>query len=107
MRWTCIDKMAEWKSGECWTGVFNYKFFKEKYGMDACVDLMENSHKHSSQASLFGSVSNTCLPFSPLAKIGSEVVVLTLEEIVAKGVRIWENSLVGQIVIAKMPYVVI
>lgn len=48
MRWTCIDKMAEWKSGECWTGVFNYKFFEEKYGMDACVDLMENSHKHSS-----------------------------------------------------------
>lgn len=37
----------------------------------------------------------------------SKVVVVFPEEIIAHGVKVWENTLVGQIIDAKMPIVVI
>lgn len=69
-----------------------------------CVLASESS----SSASLFGLVSWTSsLLFTPPTIVVSKFVVVPLEEIVAQGVKVWENSLVGKTIDGRMPYVAI
>lgn len=37
----------------------------------------------------------------------SKIVVILHEQVVAQGVKVWENSLVWQIIDAKVPYVIV
>lgn len=61
----------------------------------------------SSWATLFGSVSGMFLPFTPPTFVSQKIVVVLPKENVAKGVKVWENSLVRQIIDVKMPYPII
>ena len=38
---------------------------------------------------------------------GGKMVVTPSEEVISQGVTLWENSLVGQLIDAKLPYPVI
>ena len=46
----------------------------------------------SSWASLFGSRNGNSMIYTPPTSVGDKVVVTPIEEIIAQGVRVWENS---------------
>lgn len=64
-------------------------------------------HTHSSWALSFSSIVRTSLPFTPPTTVCSKIVVILHEQVVAQGVKVWENSLVWQIIDAKVPYVIV
>uniref|UniRef100_A0A1S4E4L1 DUF4283 domain-containing protein n=1 Tax=Cucumis melo TaxID=3656 RepID=A0A1S4E4L1_CUCME len=75
--------------------------------------VVENGlHKHtigsnSTWASLFRTSTEGSLPYTPPKAIGDKIVVVPPEEVIVQGIRVWENSLVGKLIDANLPYVVI
>ncbi|KAL0556476.1 hypothetical protein IC582_004990 [Cucumis melo] len=61
----------------------------------------------STWASLFGTAAEGSLLYTPPKVIGDKIVVIPTEEVIDQGIRVWENSLVGQLINAKLPYSVI
>ncbi|TYK26656.1 DUF4283 domain-containing protein [Cucumis melo var. makuwa] len=61
----------------------------------------------STWASLFGTATEGSLPYTLPKAIGDKIVVIPTEEVIDQGIRVWENSLVGQLIDAKLPYSVI
>ena len=67
----------------------------------------QNNGTNSTWASLFRTSSKGSLPSTLLKAIGDKVVVVPPKEVIAQGIWVWENSLIGQLIYAKMPYTVI
>ena len=61
----------------------------------------------NSWASLFGSTSGSSMTYTPPTTMGEKIVVTPFEEVISQGVRVWEKSLIGQLIDAKLPYPVI
>ena len=68
---------------------------------------LKNNGTKSTWASLFGTSSEGSLPYTPPKAIGDKVVVVPPEEVIAQGIQVWGNSLVGQLIDAKVPYSII
>ena len=47
------------------------------------------------------------MTYTPLTTVGEKIVVTPFEEVISQGVRVRENSLVSQLLDAKLPYLVI
>ena len=67
----------------------------------------ETKKGSNSWASLFGSTSSPSMTYTPPSTVGEKIVVTPYEEIISQGVRVWENSLVRQLIDAKLSYPVI
>ncbi|KAA0049771.1 DUF4283 domain-containing protein [Cucumis melo var. makuwa] len=67
----------------------------------------QSTDSKSTWASLFGTSSEGSLLYTLPKAIGDKIVVIPLEEVIDQGIRVWENSLVGQLIDAKLPYAVI
>ena len=61
----------------------------------------------NSWASLFGSTRGFSMTYTPLTTVGEKIVVTPFEEVISQGVRVRENSLVSQLLDAKLSYLVI
>ncbi|TYK18951.1 uncharacterized protein E5676_scaffold418G00380 [Cucumis melo var. makuwa] len=61
----------------------------------------------STWASLFGTSSEESLLYTLPKIIGDKIVVTPPEEVIDQGIKVWENSLVGQLIDSKLPYTVI
>ena len=61
----------------------------------------------NSWAALFGSTRSSSLPYTPPTTVGEKIVLTPSEEVISQGVRLWENSLVGQLIDAKLSYTII
>uniref|UniRef100_A0A9I9EE75 DUF4283 domain-containing protein n=1 Tax=Cucumis melo TaxID=3656 RepID=A0A9I9EE75_CUCME len=70
------------------------------------LNKLSNDSK-STWASLFGTSSEESLFYTPPKAIGDKIVVIPPEEVIDQGIQVWENSLVGQLIDAKLPYAVI
>ena len=70
-------------------------------GGEAKKGVMPNSW-----VSLFGSIGGIST-YTPPTTVGEKIVVTPSEEVISQGVRVWENSLVGQLIDAKLLYPVI
>lgn len=75
------------------------------------VNVVENGPKttgsNSTWASLFGTSPDGSLPYTQPKTIGDNIIVVPSEEVIAQNIRVWENSLVGQLINVKLPYAVI
>ena len=47
------------------------------------------------------------MTYTPPTTVGEKIVVTPIKDVISQGVKVWENSLLGQLIDAKLLYPVI